>query len=126
MRRARTKLQAEVDGNSELYERAAEAGGLEETVGEIIQEDEYLSQMGADADEVDDAEDRAMEAEHQNKSQEEIILEAVETQNSPDRDDIATHAEQSGLDREKALDLLDKYREMGEIGGTYDGPFRVY
>jgi hypothetical protein len=115
-----------VDGNSELYERAAEAGGLEETVGEIFQEDEYLSQMGADADEVDDAEDRAIEAEHQNKSQEEIILEAVETQNSPDRDDIATHAEQSGLDREKALDLLDKYREMGEIGGTYDGPFRVY
>lgn len=125
-RKVRTKVQASVRDLDEDYERAKERGVLDAAVEQAVTDDEYLEEHGVDPEEVADAEDRAAEGPAHDKSQTDIVLDAVREQDSPDRDDVAEYARQYGMDREKALRMLDKFRERGDVGGNYDGPFRVY
>lgn len=108
------------------FERAQERGVLEATVEEVVADDDYLEQHGVDAEAVATAEERATERPTHNKSQKEIVLDAVREQDQPDREDVRAYAEQFGMNSEKALKMLDKFRENGDVGGNYDGPFRVY
>ena len=44
----------------------------------------------------------------------------------PDREDVPEYARQYGMDPDRALTMLNKFRQNGDVGGNYDGPFRVY
>ncbi|MFC4553611.1 MULTISPECIES: DUF5817 domain-containing protein [Halorussus] len=125
-RQVRTKVQASVNSLDEPYERARENGVLDEEIAEVVANDDYLDQMGADSDAAKEAEERALENKHRSKSQKDIVFDAVSEQSDPDRDDVREYAEQFGMNGDKALAMLDKFRERGDIGGTYNGPFRIY
>ena len=125
-RKARTEFQARVRDLDDHFERAREKGVLEDTADQLITDDEYLDAKGVDPEAVADAEERAIEATHRQKSQKDIVLDAVTEQENPNRDDVRAYAEQFGMDGEKALKKLDKFREYGEVSGTYNGPFRIH
>jgi NMD protein affecting ribosome stability and mRNA decay len=125
-RKVRTAVQAHVDDLSDEFERAQEAGVLEDIVDEIIDEDEYLSEMGADTEDVSAAEERALRNQNRQKSKKDIVFDAVREQDSPTRDDVRAYAKQFGMDGDDALAMLDKWREAGRISGNWDGPFRLH
>lgn len=125
-RKVRAKVQASVQDLGEDYDRAKERGVLEAEVEQAITDDEYLDQHGVDPEEVADAEERATEGPAHDKSKKDIVLDAVREQDQPDRDDVAEYARQYGMDPDRALTMLDKFRQNGDVGGNHNGPFRVY
>ena len=126
VRTVRTAVQARIDDLDDEFERAQNAGVLEDVVGELIDDNEYISGMGVDAEEVSAAEERALRNQNRQKSKKDIIFDAVREQDSPTRDDVRTYAEQFGMDGDDALAMLDKWRENGQISGSWDGPFRLH
>lgn len=54
------------------------------------------------------------------------LLDAVREQDRPDREDVAEYARQYGMDPDRALTMLNKFRQNGDVGGNHDRPFRVY
>lgn len=124
-RRALAQIQAQVNNLEEEFQRAAESKAIDADARAAIDDDEYLERMGVMGDEIKEAAERAEDPRPQSKSQQDIVQEAVTEQDAPGRDDVSRYAEEHDLNGEKALDLLDKYREKGDVIGEYEGPFRL-
>lgn len=125
-RQVRTKVRATVTESVDHYDRAKETGVLEAEVESVVSDDDYLDQHGVDPEEVAEAEERATQSPSHNKSKKDIVLDAVREQDSPGRDDVREYARQFGMDPDRATKMLDKFRHEGDVGGGYEGPFRVY
>lgn len=123
-RKVLTKVSARVNDLGEHYERAKEKGVLEDHVDTVVEDDEYLEEMGADPEAAKEAEERAMEKKNRSKSQKEIVQDAITEQDNPGREDVREYAEKHGMDGEKALRGLDKLRQKGDVSGGANGPFR--
>lgn len=124
-RRAVAKVQAKVGDYMDEFKQASEAGAIDAEVEDMIAGNEYLEKMGVKGDEIEESKERIEESPSPSKSQNEIVLDAVRDHNEPDRGDVEAYAEAHEMAGEKALQMLDKFRESGDVIGGYDGPFRV-
>lgn len=57
-------------------------------------------------------------------SQRQILIDAIKQQDSPDLDDVLEYAEDRGIDRERAGQIVSKMRTASEITMSSDGSFR--
>jgi len=105
-RRARTKVQAHVNGMEEEYEQLAEAGDLTTNW-----EDTPTTSFDVSFN----------TASQSSQSDRDIVLEAVTDQDTPDEAAVVAYATNRGVDEEKTRMLVEKLERGGEVMHTDDG-----
>ena len=120
---ARSALLAKKQGASETFADVDHVVDLEAQASEPVVDDrEYLDAAGLDADDIAAAGEQST---RRSKPRDEIVREAVDEAGDDDRPtetDILDYAEQQGVPREKAQELLEKLCRRGEAsksGGRY-------
>lgn len=108
---------------SNLLAERAEYGGIVAGYTDIddqqtIDDEQYLTELGIDSDDVAEAGDRITDT-PPNRSDREIVLETIDEVDRPSRDRIADEVEAQGLSKDGVETVLDRLRQAGEV--TFDG-----
>lgn len=123
---ARSMALARRQGFGGIAEEIAEEGIVSETVSERFGEEEMMEQEGVDTQEVEEAGDVSRDAtDGESKPQTRIVRDAVEHLDEPTDDDVADYAEERGVGREKAFEIVDKLCMEGEAMRTREGVVRL-
>lgn len=123
---ARSMAIARRQGFEGMAEEIAEDGIVSESVSEQFGEEELMEEEGVDTEEVEEAGDVSRETtDGEAKPQKRIVKDAVEHLEEPTDDDIADYAEERGVGREKAFDIVDKLCMEGEAMRTREGVVRL-
>lgn len=120
-RQVRAELQADIQEDSEVFDRAKERGNISEYVGQVVSGDAILEAQGIDAEAVADAGERATQT-NRSRSHKQIMREAITEQESPSRADVLAYATEAGVPEEKAESVLERMEQRGIIisaGGAY-------
>jgi len=112
---ARAKTQAVIDDQKEHFERAFERGVLQEEIDQAINDDEYLSGLGLDADEIENAAEEILESPRERNSEKKIVRKAVKDQGSPTIDDVLDYAKEYELSESKAILCLERILRSGDL-----------
>ncbi|WP_336024671.1 DUF5817 domain-containing protein [Halobellus salinisoli] len=125
-RQARSALLAKQGGNSEAFAETAHVAELEREIderGAAVDDDEYLTGSGLDADAVEAAGERAEAGTSTGSgSQIDVVRGALRELDAPTEDEVTEYAAERGVSAEKARDLLTKLARRGEVtesGGVY-------
>jgi len=123
---ARSMALARRTGFDYLAEEIAEDGIVSESVSERFGEKEVMEKEGVDIETVEDAgEIDRSKTSTESKPQKRIVTDAVEFLDEPTDKDIADFAEERGVGREKAFEIVDKLCMEGEAMRTRDGIVRL-
>jgi hypothetical protein len=123
---ARSMALARQQGFDGIADEIVEGGIVSENVGDRFGEDELMEDRGIDTDAVEEAGEVDRETtDGDSKPQTRIVKDAVELLEEPTDEDIAEFAEERGVDREKALDIIDKLCMEGEAMRTREGTVRL-
>lgn len=113
-RNVRAAFTAKLNGMKEEFEQATrERNILDEDVDSDLGPDDRLRERGIDPSEVEDA----ISEDTGSKSEKEIVVDAIETLDSPTVEEIIEHAGERGVGRSKVEKVLEKLRKRGEIVG---------
>jgi len=125
-RQARSALLAKQGGNSEAFAKTAHVAEMEREIderGAAVDDDEYLTASGLDADAVEAAGKRAEGGTNTGSgSQIDVVRDALQELDAPTEADVAEYAAERGVPAEKATALLAKLARRGDVtesGGTY-------
>ena len=123
---ARSMALARRQGFDDIADEIVEGGVVSENVGERFGEDELLQDRGVDTEAVEEAGEVERDAtDGDSKPQKRIVKDAVEFLDEPTDDDIADFAEDRGVDRERAFEMVDKLCMEGEAMRTREGTVRL-
>jgi len=123
---ARSMALARREGFDYLAEEIAEDGIVSDNVSERFGEDELMEEKGVDTEAVEEAgEVDRSRTNGESKPQKRIVKDAIEFLDEPTDDDIAEFAEERGVGREKAFEIVDKLCMEGEAMRTRDGTVRL-
>ena len=123
---ARSMALARQQGFDGIADDIVEDGIVSENVGDRFGEDELLEDRGVDTEAVEDAGDVSRDAtEGESKPQTRIVKDAVEFLDEPTDEDVAEFAEERGVNRDKAFELVDKLCMEGEAMRTREGVVRL-
>lgn len=117
-RQARAVVLAQVNDREAEYERLSNQGVFDGEVERAIDTDEYLEAKGIDVEELDVTD---TEEKQRSKSRKEIVKEALNTLDQPERADVLDYAADRDVPREKAEDILDRLRERGHLIESSNG-----
>lgn len=123
---ARSMALARRTGFDYLAEEIAEDGIVSENVSERFGEEEIMEKEGIDTEAIEKAGevDREKTA-SESKPQKRIVTDGVEFLDEPTDEDIADFAEERGVGREKAFEIVDKLCMEGEAMRTREGVVRL-
>ena len=111
-RQARAALLAGKRGESDAFRELDSVESMERRIDESgIDDREFLEASGLDADAVDAAGDVSG---NRSKSRDEIVRDALREGDRPAEEEVLAYAEERGVPREAARDLLDKLTRRGE------------
>lgn len=122
--KVRGEIQARVNGMEESFSDALDRGVLDEVTDRVVSDDEYLREMGADIEEIEQAKDRAEAAMNRSRSQRAIMTEAL-TDYGESRESVLDFAQEHGIDGDWAENYLDKALATGHVSGSRNGPYRL-
>ena len=123
---ARSMALARRQGFEGIADEIAEEGIVSESVTERIGEDEMMDQEGVDTEAVEEAGEVSRETtDGESKPQTRIVKDAVENLEEPTDEDIAGYAEERGVGRNKAFEIVDKLCMEGEAMRTREGIVRL-
>ncbi|MFP4174956.1 MAG: DUF5817 domain-containing protein [Halobacteriales archaeon] len=123
---ARSIALARQQGFDDIADDIVEGGIVSENVGERFGEDEILEDRGVDTEAVEKAGEVSRDAtDGESKPQTRIVKDAVEFLDEPTDDDIAEFAEERGVARDKAFEIVDKLCMEGEAMRTREGTVRL-
>ncbi len=123
---ARSMALARREGFDDIADDIVEGGIVSENVGERFGEDELLEERGVDTEAVEEAGEVTRDATAgESKPQKRIVKDAVEFLDEPTDDDIAEFAEERGVGRDKAFEIVDKLCMEGEAMRTREGTVRL-
>jgi len=123
---ARSMAIARRQGFGGIADEIAEEGIVSEEVTERLGEEEMMEEEGVDTEAVEEAGDVSRETtDAESKPQKRIVKDAVENLDEPTDEDIAGYAEERGVGREKAFDIVDKLCMEGEAMRTREGVVRL-
>jgi hypothetical protein len=123
---ARSMALAREQGFDDIADEIVEEGVVSENVGERFGEDELLQDRGVDTEKVEEAgEVSRQKTDADSKPQTRIVKDAVEFLDQPTDDDVAEFAEERGVGREKAFEILDSLCMEGEAMRTREGVVRL-
>jgi hypothetical protein len=123
-RQARAALLAKRGGNSEAFADTDHVATMESEIDDSgVDDREYLEGSGLDADAVAAAGDRVSSG-GGSRSRDEIVRDAVRTQDAPTADDVAAYAESHGVPGPAARDLLEALARRGEASAS-NGTYRL-
>ncbi|MCX2819532.1 hypothetical protein EGH25_09240 [Haladaptatus sp. F3-133] len=119
---ARSMALARQQGFDGIADEIVEGGIVSENVGDRFGEDELMEDRGIDTDAVEEAGEVNRETtDGDSKPQTRIVKDAVEFLDEPTDEDVAEFAEERGVDRDKAFELVDKLCMEGEAMRTREG-----
>jgi DNA-directed RNA polymerase subunit RPC12/RpoP len=111
-RQARAELLAKKQGAAEAFERLDSVAAMERQVDEPVVDDrEYLTESGLDADAVAATGDR----ERKSRSRDEVVRDAVGEQDRPTEAAVVDYATEHGVPADAARDLLETLTRRGEV-----------
>lgn len=123
---ARSMALARRQGFEGIADEIAQEGIVSETVTERFGEDEVMEKEGIDTEAVEEAGDvNRAKTDSESKPQTRIVRDAVEFLDEPTDDDIADFAEERGVGREKAFEIVDRLCMEGEAMRTREGVVRL-
>lgn len=121
--RVRSQLVAQISGNEDQFERAVDAGIFGEVSG--LDDREVLESNGIDADEVQEAGEKALKRKSSSLSQKDAIITGITDQENPDESAVVSFAEEHGIDRDKASEIIEKMIRTGSVSRQADGSLRL-
>lgn len=123
-RDVRATMLAERGGYDEQFADVGSFADLEDAVADAgIDDETYLEAAGVDVSAVEDAADR-IESGTSSQSREEVLREAIRTQESPSLADITAYASERGVPAERVEQLVEKLVRAGEVS-EHRGQYRL-
>ncbi|WP_144904211.1 DUF5817 domain-containing protein [Halobellus captivus] len=126
VRQARSALLAKRGGNSEAFAETAHVAEMEREIderGAAVDDDEYLTGSGLDADEIEAAGEQAETGTGRSSGNRlDVIRAALRECDDPTDDDVAAYAAERGVPADQARKLLTKLSRRGDVTesrGTY-------
>ena len=114
-KQARAAMLADRQGQSEAFANLDDFAAMERSLDDAgVGDETYLQESGIDTEEVAAAAERADSGTSGSRTRQEILRDAIRTQDEPTENEVLDYASEHGVPREKASDLLEKMVRSGE------------
>lgn len=117
-RQVRAAILAEKSGHGEAFDDLDSVAEMEARVAEAgVDDEEYLTGSGLDADEVTEAGERAV-SRHTgggSRSRPDVVRDALREGDQPTEADVVDYATDNGVPAEAARDVLERLTRRGEV-----------
>jgi DNA-directed RNA polymerase subunit RPC12/RpoP len=117
-RQVRAAILAERSGHKDAFDDLESVAEMEARVADAgVDDEEYLTGSGLDADEVTEAGERAT-SRHTgggSRSRPDVVRDALREADRPTESDVVDYAVEAGVPAEAARDVLDRLTRRGEV-----------
>lgn len=124
-RSVRAALLAQRSDHGDAVETVEDFAEMDVDPDEVgMDDEEYLQSAGLDPEAVAAAGERATEGAGGSESRPDVVRSALSDLSDPTREEVLDYADERGVPREAAADLLERLRDRGEVTER-DGSYRL-